>query len=258
MPSRALLAGRAPRHARRARADNGVGLTPAMGWNSWNAFRCDINENLIRQVARALVDSGLRDAGYKYVNIDDCWMHKRGADGHIIPFKDKFPSGMRALGDYIHSLGLKFGIYSDTGNTTCEGYPGSYGHEAIDAADYASWGVDYLKYDYCGMERARHPPKHYYALMRDALNATGRPVLFSLCNWGTASPWSGVPPSATRGARVATCLRSGPSTTRARSRAARLPPVVHDRGGGRCAPTRRPPAPVSSTTPTCSSSASRA
>ena len=189
MPSRALLAVALLAMRAALALDNGVGLTPAMGWNSWNAFRCDINENLIRQVARALVDSGLRDAGYKYVNIDDCWMHKRGADGHIIPFKDKFPSGMRALGDYIHSLGLKFGIYSDTGNTTCEGYPGSYGHEAIDAADYASWGVDYLKYDYCGMERARHPPKHYYALMRDALNATGRPVLFSLCNWGTASPW---------------------------------------------------------------------
>ena len=119
MPSRAPLAVALLALRAALALDNGVGLTPAMGWNSWNAFRCDINENLIREVARALVDSGLRDAGYKYVNIDDCWMHKRGSDGHIIPFKDKFPSGMRALGDYIHSLGLKFGVYTALATSTC-------------------------------------------------------------------------------------------------------------------------------------------
>ena len=171
---------------------NGVGLTPAMGWNSWNRFRCEgMNEHLIKEVARAMVSSGLRDAGYRYVNVDDCWQEKRGADGHIVPFASKFPSGMKALGDYIHDLGLKFGIYSCAGNYTCEGWPGSYGHEAIDAADYASWGVDYLKYDYCGFEKIPDhgaDPKRYYSIMRDALNATGRPILYSLCNWGTGGP----------------------------------------------------------------------
>ena len=159
-----------------------------MAWNSWNRFRCDINEGLIKEVARAIVSSGLRDAGFQYVNVDDCWMEKRGSDGHIVPFESKFPSGMKSLADYIHSLGLKFGIYSDTGNTTCEGYPGSFGYEHIDAADYASWGVDYLKYDYCGMEEHTLPPQQYYTVMRDALNVTGRPILYSLCNRGTGQP----------------------------------------------------------------------
>ena len=171
--------------------NNGVGLTPAMGWNSWNRFRCEgLNEELILEVAHAMVSSGLRDAGYKYVNIDDCWMEKRAADGHIIPFASKFPSGMKSLGDKIHALGLRFGIYSCAGEKTCEGWPGSYGHEAIDAADYASWGVDYLKYDFCGFEKVKehHDPRHYYSLMRDALNATGRPILYSMCNWGVGSP----------------------------------------------------------------------
>ncbi|KAK3255501.1 hypothetical protein CYMTET_35318 [Cymbomonas tetramitiformis] len=168
--------------------DNGVGQTPAMGWNSWNRFRCDIHEKMIREVADAMVSSGLRDAGYKYVNIDDCWMHKRNSKGEIVPFVNKFPSGMKALGDYLHARGLKFGVYSDTGNTTCEGYPGSWGHEKQDALTYASWGVDYLKFDYCAMDRVRETPKTVYSRMRDALNATGRPILYSLCNWGTGQP----------------------------------------------------------------------
>jgi alpha-galactosidase len=177
-----------------AALDNGVGLTPAMGWNSWNRFRCEgLNEDLIKEVASAIVSTGLRDAGYQYVNIDDCWMEKRGPDGHIIPFASKFPSGMKALGDFIHGLGLKFGIYSCAGNKTCEGFPASFGYEAIDAADYASWGVDYLKYDYCGMEthadaNTLQGAKKYYTVMRDALNATGRPILYSLCNWGMGQP----------------------------------------------------------------------
>jgi len=171
--------------------DNGVGLTPAMGWNSWNRFRCEgLHETLIIEVAEAMVSSGLRDAGYVYVNIDDCWQETRGADGHIIPFKSRFPSGMKAVGDKIHALGLKFGIYSCAGKTTCEGWPGSYGHETVDANDYASWGVDYLKYDFCGFEKVeeKKSPEHYYTLMRDALNATGRPILYSMCNWGVGSP----------------------------------------------------------------------
>ncbi len=123
---------------------------------SWNFFRCNINETLIREVADAMVATGLRDAGYKYVNIDDCWMEKRDPVTHRIqPFKDKFPNGLKAVADYVHSKGLKFGVYSDTGNHTCEGYPGSWGFEKLDAQTYAEWGVDYLKYDYCGMENTQ-------------------------------------------------------------------------------------------------------
>ena len=151
--------------------DNGVGLTPSMGWSSWNTFRCAISERLIREVAQAIVTSGLRDAGYRFLNIDDCWMESRGADGHIIPNAKRFPNGMKAIGDYIHSLGLKFGIYSCAGHTTCEGHPASFGYERVDAADWASWGVDYLKYDFCGLERVppeKKRPKELYGVMRDA------------------------------------------------------------------------------------------
>jgi alpha-galactosidase len=173
--------------------DNGLGATPALGWNSWNPVRCEgLHEDLIKEVADAMVSSGLRDAGYRYVNIDDCWMApKRSEDGHLMPHPKRFPSGMKALGDYIHSRGLRFGIYSCAGYITCEGWPASFGHEAIDAADWASWGVDYLKYDFCGLEKvpaAQKEPKKLYSVMRDALNATGRPILFSLCNWGVGGP----------------------------------------------------------------------
>lgn len=160
-----------------------------MGWNSWNFFRCEINETLIKQVADAIVDSGLKDAGYTYVNLDDCWQEKRADDGTVVPFASKFPGGMKNLADYIHSKGLKFGLYSDTGRKTCEGYPGSYTFEKQDAETYASWGVDYLKYDFCNMEGITEAADVTYARMRDALNATGRPVLFSICNWGAQEPW---------------------------------------------------------------------
>lgn len=120
---------------------NGVGETPAMGWSSWNQFRCDIDEAMLREVARSLVSTGLRDAGYRYLNVDDCWQTHRASDGHIQPDAKKFPSGMKALGDYVHSLGLRLGIYSDAGNVTCEMRPGSYGYEREDAADYAEWGA---------------------------------------------------------------------------------------------------------------------
>lgn len=168
--------------------DNGVGRAPAMGWNSWNFFRCEINETLIKQVADAMVATGLRDAGYQYVNLDDCWMEKRSEDGRIMPFKTKFPSGMKHLADYIHSRGLKFGLYSDTGNHTCEGYPGSWGYDKLDAQTYAEWGVDYLKFDFCGMEKTQVSAQTSYEVMRDALNATGRPILYSLCSWGSGEP----------------------------------------------------------------------
>ena len=164
-----------------------------MGWNAWNSIRCEgLNEALIREVADAMVSSGLKDAGYNHVNIDDCWMAtKRSEDGHLRPHPQRFPSGMKVLGDYIHSKGLKFGIYSCAGHTTCEGHPASFGYEKIDAQDWADWGVDYLKYDFCGLERVppdKKRPKELYQTMRDALNATGRPIVYSLCNWGTGGP----------------------------------------------------------------------
>ncbi|GFH13806.1 melibiase [Haematococcus lacustris] len=127
------------------------------------------------------------EGGYKYVNLDDCWMQKRDGDGRIVPFADKFPSGMKALADYVHSKGLLFGV--DTGNHTCEGYPGSWGYEELDARTYAEWGVDYLKYDYCGMEKTTVSVQASYEKMRDALNASGRPILYSLCSWGSGQPW---------------------------------------------------------------------
>lgn len=168
---------------------NGVGLTPAMGFNTWNSFRCDINEERIRSVADALVSTGLAAAGYRYVVIDDCWMERREeGTGAIVPFASKFPSGMRALGEYIHSKGLLFGIYSNAGRHTCEGYPGSWEHEEVDARSYAAWGVDYLKYDFCDTQGLPGTPRQIYARMATALNRTGRPMLFSLCNWGVGEP----------------------------------------------------------------------
>lgn len=165
------------------------GTVPVRGWNSWNTFRCHINETLIQQVADALVSSGLREAGYVYVNIDDCWMERRDEHGVLQPFASKFPSGMKALADYVHSRGLKLGLYSDAGNKTCEGYPGSWGHAVQDAATFAAWGVDYLKYDYCGMPQERQAVKAAYHSMSAALAQSGRPLLLSMCSWGAGQPW---------------------------------------------------------------------
>ena len=165
--------------------------TPPLGWNSWNKFGCHVSETLIRETADAMLSSGLRDAGYQYVNIDDCWQGERDAQGNIEPDAKRFPSGIKALADYVHARGLKLGIYSDAGAKTCGGYPGSRGHEYQDARSYAAWGVDYLKYDWCnteGMDAASS-----YATMRDALHAAGRPVLFSICEWGSSKPWEWAP-----------------------------------------------------------------
>ncbi len=161
--------------------------TPPMGWNSWNKFGCNVDENLIRQTADAMVKSGMKDAGYQYVVIDDCWQTSRDKDGNIIADTEHFPSGIKALADYVHSKGLKFGIYSDAGEKTCAGRPASRGHEFQDARQYAAWGVDYLKYDWCNT--STQDARASYALMRDALNAAGRPIVFSMCEWGTAKPW---------------------------------------------------------------------
>jgi len=164
-----------------------LALTPPMGWNSWNRYHCDINEEIVRATADAMVEKGMRDAGYLYVVIDDCWQIARDEQGNIIPDPERFPSGMKALGDYIHSKGLKFGIYSDAGTKTCQKRPGSRGYEFQDARTYASWGVDYLKYDWCHTSTQDAPAS--YALMRQALDATGRPIVFSICEWGTHKPW---------------------------------------------------------------------
>ncbi len=166
----------------------GLALTPPMGWNSWNKFQCNVDERLIRETADAMVASGMKDAGYRYVVIDDCWHGVRDSLGFIHPDPRRFPSGMKALADYIHSKGLKFGIYSCAGIRTCGGRPGSRGHEYQDAVTYASWGVDYLKYDWCNT--AGLNAVGAYTTMRDALYAAGRPVVFSICEWGDNQPWT--------------------------------------------------------------------
>jgi alpha-galactosidase len=165
-----------------------LALTPPMGWNSWNRFAADINEALIRQTADAMVSSGMRDAGYLYVNIDDCWHGKRDSLGFIHPDPERFPSGMKSLADYVHSKGLKLGLYSDAGSMTCGGRPGSRGHEYQDAVTYARWGIDYLKYDWCNTEALN--AEGAYTTMRDAIFSAGRPIVFSLCEWGNNQPWT--------------------------------------------------------------------
>ena len=166
---------------------HGLALTPPMGWNSWNTFACNVDEVLIREAADAIVTSGMKDAGYQYVVIDDCWHGKRDSLGFIHPDPQRFPSGMKALADYIHSKGLKFGIYSCAGDQTCAGYPGSRGHEYQDAITYAQWGVDYLKYDWCNATGLNSVGA--YTTMSEALHAAGRPIVFSLCEWGDTKPW---------------------------------------------------------------------
>ncbi len=160
--------------------------TPPMGWNSWNRFHCDVSEQLIRETADIIASDGMREAGYQYVVIDDCWQVSRDANGTIVPDPKRFPSGMKALADHVHGRGLKFGVYSDAGSRTCQGRPGSEGYEAEDARQYAAWGVDYLKYDWCNTNGV--DPKIAYTTMRDALRATGRPIVFSMCEWGKSSP----------------------------------------------------------------------
>jgi len=167
--------------------DNGLALTPPMGWNSWNKFACNVSEDLIKSAADAMVESGMKDAGYEYIVIDDCWQVDRDENGAIIADPERFPSGMKALADYVHSKGLKFGLYSDAGLLTCQKRPGSRGYEFQDARQYAAWGVDYLKYDWC--HHGKQNSEASYSLMRDALLASGRPIVFSICEWGSTKPW---------------------------------------------------------------------
>lgn len=168
---------------------NGLALTPQMGFNDWNAYGCNVSESLIESTALAMHNDGMQAAGYQYVNIDDCWMTKnRNSAGQLVPDPTKFPDGISGTAAYVHSLGLKLGIYEDAGTATCAGYPGSLGHETTDANSFASWGVDYLKYDNCNNNGVSAQTR--YTAMRDALAATGRSILFSLCNWGQENVWT--------------------------------------------------------------------
>jgi len=189
-PGEGALPAKRPLPARHTVRANGVARTPAMGWNSWNKFAGRVTDADVRAMADAMVSNGMRDAGYVYVNIDDTWEgDKRDSLGNITS-NSKFPD-MKALADYVHSKGLKLGIYSSPGPTTCAGYIGSYGHEAQDAKTFAEWGIDYLKYDWCGarmMYRDEDMPA-LYQIMGDALLATGRPIVYSLCQYGRLDVW---------------------------------------------------------------------
>jgi alpha-galactosidase len=167
-----------------------LAATPSMGWNSWNMFGSSIDESLIRETADAMVALGLKDCGYEYIVIDDCWSQKDGrdVDGNLLPDPIKFPSGMKALADYVHSRGLKMGIYSDAAELTCADYIGSYGFEEQDAQLWASWGMDFLKYDYCYAPSDRESAIERYDRMGAALQQTGHEFLYSLCEWGGRSP----------------------------------------------------------------------
>ncbi|MER7199780.1 alpha-galactosidase [Streptomyces sp. CB01635] len=162
--------------------------TPPMGWNSWNAVGCGVNEKLITDTADRFDALGLKDLGYEYVNIDDCWdLKQRDADGRLVADPAKFPRGLKWLSDYVHERGLKLGIYGDAGTATCAGYPGGLGHEKNDAQQYADWGIDYIKYDNCNNQGL--PAQDRYRAMGDAIAATGRNMLFNLCEWGANKPW---------------------------------------------------------------------
>lgn len=166
---------------------NSLAQTPPMGWNSWNKFGCDVSEKLMKEMADAMVVSGMKDAGYEYIVIDDCWQIGRDSLGNIIPDPVRFPNGIKALADYIHSKGLKLGIYSCAGSYTCQGRPGSRGYQFQDARQYAAWGVDYLKYDWCSNEG--QDARAAYQTMSDAIKLSGRPIVFSICEWGENQPW---------------------------------------------------------------------
>lgn len=167
-----------------------IAAKPPMGWNSWNTFGQNINEELIMDTADVLVRNGYKDAGYEYLIIDDCWaLKERDEKGNLVPDPQKFPHGMKAVADYVHKKGLKFGMYSCSGILTCAGYPSSYDHEFQDARQFADWGVDYLKYDFCNFPQNADCMNRYHT-MSMALKATGREILFAACNWGREDSWN--------------------------------------------------------------------
>ena len=171
-----------------------LALTPPMGWNSWNTFEVNINEDLVKKTADIIVSSGLKDAGYEYIVLDDGWMVKdhRDKNGDLIPDPVKFPHGMKALIDYVHSKGLKFGLYNCAGTQTCAGYPGTRGYEYQDARFYANLGIDFLKYDWCNTNGIN--ATEAYTTMSKALKAAGKPIVFSICEWGDNQPWDWATP----------------------------------------------------------------
>ena len=167
---------------------DGLAETPPLGWNSWNTFGTEINEQLVKDIADRFIELGLKDVGYEYIVLDDGWMAKeRDANGNLISDPVKFPNGIKALADYIHAKGLKFGLYNCAGSKTCAGYPGSRGHEYQDARLYASWDVDYLKYDWCNTDKLN--AEGAYTTMSEALKSAGRPIVYSICEWGDNEPW---------------------------------------------------------------------
>lgn len=176
--------------------DDGQARTPPMGFNNWNATHCraEFDESMVKGIADIFVEKGLKDAGYQYVNLDDCWaLPERDANGKLVPDPVRFPNGIKAVADYVHSKGLKLGIYTSAGTKTCNtaGFPGALGHEYSDAQQFADWGVDYLKYDNCNNQGV--DAKQRYTTMRDALKTasekTGRPIVYSICEWGENKPW---------------------------------------------------------------------
>ena len=172
----------------------GLALTPPMGWNSWNKFQTNINEQMVMQIADAMVSSGMKDAGYTYIVLDDGWMamERDSITGDLIADPKKFPRGMKVVSDYVHSKGLKFGLYNCAGTKTCAGYPGTRGYEYQDARFYASQNIDYLKFDWCNADGIN--AKEAYATMSKALKKAGRPIVFSLCEWGQNKPWQWAAP----------------------------------------------------------------
>ncbi|MGD0225900.1 MAG: glycoside hydrolase family 27 protein [Terriglobia bacterium] len=168
----------------------GIALKPPLGWNTWYGYLCKVTDSDVRAQADWMVQNGMKAVGYEYVNIDDCWQGQRDAQG-VIHSNGNFPD-MKALGDYIHGKGLKFGVYSSPGPKTCAGYEGSYGHEEEDARTYAAWGVDFLKYDWCSGGHVYQPSEMLgaYKKMGDALKHTGRPILYSLCQYGLERVWT--------------------------------------------------------------------
>lgn len=166
-------------------------LTPAMGWNSWNTFTNTLNEQLVKNIADVMDSTGMRDLGYQYVNIDDFWqLLERDSKGNIQINKEKFPNGIKAVADYVHSKGLKLGVYSDAADRTCGGVAGSFGYEERDAQAIASWGVDLLKYDYCNAPPSKDTAIIRYTRMHNALKKTGRSIVFSICEWGPRKAWN--------------------------------------------------------------------
>jgi alpha-galactosidase len=192
----ALLAGVASAQAQATPSAVDVAPTPQMGFNNWNSTQCsaEFNETMIRGIADKFIELGLKDAGYRYINIDDCWANwQRDSNGKLMPNPERFPSGIKALADYIHSKGLRFGLYSSAGTWTCEpmkqnrGFPGGLGHESQDAALFADWGVDYLKYDNCNNQKL--DARQRYTAMGEALRNTSRPIFYAVCEWGENKPW---------------------------------------------------------------------